>query len=78
MIGLLISSYGYTIGYQIFEGNTLETKILLPVLELFQEKFDKTKPKINADAALLSEKTSSLLKKMGTNTSNIPSIKRKG
>ena len=56
MIGLLVSSHGYPIGYQIFEGNTSETKTLIPVLETFQKKFDIDKPIIVADAALLSQK----------------------
>jgi len=56
MIGLLVSSHGYPIGYQIFEGNTSETKTLIPVLESFQEKFNIDKPIIVADAALLSQK----------------------
>jgi len=56
MIGLLISSKGYPIGYQLFEGNTSETKTLIPVLEQFQEKFKLEKPIVIADAALLSEK----------------------
>jgi transposase len=56
MIGLLVSNHGYPIGYQIFEGNTSETKTLIPVLETFQKKFDIDKPIIVADAALLSQK----------------------
>lgn len=56
MIGLLVSSHGYPIGYQIFEGNTSETKTLIPVLESFQKKFDIDKPIVVADAAMLSEK----------------------
>jgi transposase len=56
MVGLLVSSHGYPIGYQIFEGNTSETKTLIPVLESFQEKFDIAKPIVVADAAMLSEK----------------------
>jgi transposase len=56
MIGLLISSQGYPIGYQIFEGNTSETNTLIPVLEAFQKKFVLDKPIIIADAALLSQK----------------------
>jgi len=56
MIGLLVSSHGYPIGYQIFEGNTSETKTLIPVLESFQKKFGIAKPIIVADAALLSQK----------------------
>lgn len=56
MIGLLISNHGYPIGYQIFEGNTSETKTLIPLLEVFQKKFDIGKPIVVADAALLSQK----------------------
>lgn len=56
MIGLLVSNHGYPIGYQIFEGNTSETKTLIPVLKTFQKKFDIDKPIIVADAALLSQK----------------------
>lgn len=56
MIGLLVSEHGYPIGYQLFEGNTSETKTLIPVLEAFQKKFDIDKPIVVADAALLSQK----------------------
>ncbi len=56
MIGLLVAEYGYPIGYEIFEGNTCETKTLIPVLESFQQKFKIGKPIIVADAALLSKK----------------------
>jgi len=56
MIGLLVSNHGYPIGYQIFEGNTSETKTLIPILEAFQKKFKINKPTIVADAALLSQK----------------------
>jgi transposase len=63
IIGLLVSSHGYPIGYQIFEGNTSETKTLIPVLETFQERFDIEKPIIVADAALLSQKNIDALQK---------------
>jgi len=62
MIGLLISSHGYPIGYQIFEGNTSETKTLIPVLEYFQQKFGIDKPIVIADAALLSQNNIDALK----------------
>jgi len=62
MIGLLISNHGYPIGYKIFEGNTSETKTLIPVLEYFQERFDIGKPVVIADAALLSQKNIDALK----------------
>lgn len=62
MIGLLVSSFGYPVGYQIFEGNTSETKTLIPVLGNFQKKFNIEKPTVVADAALLSEKNLNALK----------------
>jgi transposase len=62
MIGLLVSNHGYPIGYQIFEGNTSETKTLIPILEAFQKKFDIHKPTIVADAALLSQKNINVLR----------------
>ncbi|MEA1897913.1 MAG: IS1634 family transposase [Bacteroidota bacterium] len=65
MIGLLVSSQGYPIGYQIFEGNTSETKTLIPVLEVFQKKFDIGRPIIVADAALLSQKNIDALRENG-------------
>lgn len=62
MIGLLVSSNGYPIGYQIFEGNTSETKTLIPVLEYFQQRFSIDKPIVIADAALLSQNNIDALK----------------
>lgn len=56
MIGLLISARGFPIGYKIFEGNTSETKTLIPVIEDFQHRFDIDRPVIVADAAMLSQK----------------------
>jgi len=56
VIGLLVGNEGYPIGYEIFEGNTSETKTLIPVLESFQKKFELDKPIVIADAALLSQK----------------------
>lgn len=65
MIGLLVSSYGYPIGYQIFEGNTSETKTLVPILEAFQNKFNIDKPIVVADATLLSQKNIEALSEKG-------------
>jgi len=56
IIGLLVGNNGYPIGYEIFEGNTSETKTLIPVLESFRKKFEFDKPIVIADAALLSQK----------------------
>lgn len=62
VIGLLVGNNGYPIGYEVFEGNTSETKTLIPVLEAFQTRFNIEKPIIVADAALLSQKNIDALK----------------
>lgn len=56
LIGLLVTAQGYPVGYQLFEGNTAETKTLIPVLEAFQKRFNLQKPIVVADSALLSQK----------------------
>lgn len=56
MLGLLVGKNGYPIGYNIFQGNTSETKTLIPVLESLQSRFQIGKPIIVADCALLSTK----------------------
>lgn len=56
MIGLLVNVEGYPIAYDIFEGNTAETKTLIPVIDRLASRFNITKPIIVADAALLSKK----------------------
>ena len=56
IIGLLVGINGYPIGYELFEGNTSETKTLIPVLKSFERKFDLERPVVIADAALLSQK----------------------
>lgn len=65
MLGLLVSSNGYPIGYEIFQGNTSETKTLIPILEAFQSKFNIEKPIIVADCALLSAKNVQALSNKG-------------
>ena len=54
MLGLLVGSNGYPIGYDIFEGNTFEGKTLLPVLRRIEQKYGFGKPVVVADAAMLS------------------------
>lgn len=56
MLGLLVGKNGYPISYNIFQGNTSETKTLIPVLEDFQKKYTIERPIIVADCALLSDK----------------------
>jgi len=65
MLGLLVGKNGYPISYHIFQGNTSETKTLIPVLESFQSKFNIKKPIIVADCALLSDKNIQILVENG-------------
>ena len=65
MIGLLVNTEGYPIAYDIFEGNTAETKTLIPVIERLVDRFDIAKPVIVADAALLSKKNLEALQNNG-------------
>lgn len=54
LLGLLVASNGYPIGYEIFEGNKYEGHTLIPVLEHFQQRFNLSRPIVIADAGLLS------------------------
>lgn len=65
MIGLLVSSNGYPIAYQIFEGNTAETKTLVPAIENICKQYQIAKPIVVADAALLSNKNITSLEDNG-------------
>lgn len=55
MIGLLVGSHGYPIGYDVFEGNTFEGHTLIPTLKKIQQKYGFDKPVVIADAGLLSK-----------------------
>jgi transposase len=54
VIGLLVDQSGFPLGLQSFEGNTAETKTILPVLEEFQKEHRLGKVTVVADAAMLS------------------------
>jgi transposase len=53
-LGLLVDRNGFPLGLHSFEGNTAETKTILPVLEAFQAQHGLTRTTIVADAAMLS------------------------
>ena len=54
ILGLLVDRNGFPLGLHSFEGNTAETKTILPVLEAFQAQHGLTHTTIVADAAMLS------------------------
>lgn len=56
VIGLLVNQSGFPLGLQSFEGNTAETKTILPVLEEFQREHHLKKVTVVADAAMLSQR----------------------
>jgi len=53
-LGLLVGLGGYTIGYDIFEGDIYEGHTLIPFLANISARFNLGKPVVIADAGLLS------------------------
>lgn len=56
IIGLLVNQDGFPLGLQSFEGNTAETKTILPVIEAFRVQHRLDTITVVADAAMLSLK----------------------
>ena len=44
LLGLLVSTLGYPLAYEIFEGNKFEGHTMLPVIEAFKNKYQDRKP----------------------------------
>ncbi|GAA1780043.1 hypothetical protein GCM10009811_01680 [Nostocoides veronense] len=53
-VGLLVDPNGFPLEVHLFEGNTAETKTLIPVLEAFQARHGVTDMVVVADAGMLS------------------------
>ena len=56
VLGLLVSTDGYPLAYEIYEGNKFEGDTMLPVVNLFKRKYKLQNLVIVADAGLLSNK----------------------
>lgn len=56
VLGLLVSTGGYPLTYQVFEGSMFEGHTMLPVIEAFKEKYQLEQIVVVADAGLLSDK----------------------
>lgn len=54
VLGLLVSTGGYPLAYDIFEGNKFEGHTMLPIIETFKEKYNLEQLVIIADSGLLS------------------------
>lgn len=54
VLGLLVSTGGYPLAYEIFEGNKFEGHTMLPVIEAFKSKYELKELVVIADAGLMS------------------------
>jgi transposase len=64
-IGLLVSTGGYLIGYDIFEGNISEGRTLIPFIRKISDKFNLEIPIVIADSGLLSKENIEALEEDG-------------
>jgi transposase len=55
VLGLLVSTNGYPLAYEIFEGNKFEGHTMLPVIDAFKHKYNLKQLAIIADSGLLSK-----------------------
>jgi len=65
IIGLLVNQDGFPLGLKSFEGNTAETKTILPVIEAFRIQHHLDTITVVADAAMLSLKNLEALSQAG-------------
>lgn len=56
VLGLLVSTSGYPLVYELFEGSMFEGHTMIPVIEAFKEKYKLEKIVVVADAGLMSAK----------------------
>lgn len=54
VLGLLVSTGGYPLAYEMFEGNKFEGHTMLPVIDAFKTKYNLGKLVVMADAGLMS------------------------
>ena len=62
LLGLLVSSNGFPVGYQIFEGKKFEGHTLIPIILRFKRKHKIKKFTVVADAAMISSDNIKALK----------------
>lgn len=65
VLGLLVSTDGYPLAYEIYPGNKFEGDTMLPVINLFRRKYKLQKLVVVADAGLLSNKNIEALQENG-------------
>lgn len=65
VLGLLVSTGGYPLAYEIYDGNKYEGDTMLPVINLFKRKYKIKELVVIADAGLLSNKNIASLQDNG-------------
>ena len=65
VLGLLVSSDGYPLSYNVFNGSQCEGRTMIPIIDDFVQRFSLTDFIVVADAGLLSRKNVNLLKQAG-------------
>lgn len=61
VLGLLVTTQGYPLAYDMFEGNTFEGETMVPILNSFKKRFGLEQLIVVADAGLLSNQNIALL-----------------
>ncbi|MGB3464980.1 MAG: IS1634 family transposase, partial [Cyclobacteriaceae bacterium] len=65
LLGLLVSTGGYPMAYEIFEGNKYEGHTMMPVLDKFKQRFDLKRLVVVADSGLINSENVTQLQKSG-------------
>ena len=63
VLGLLVTTEGFPLGYEVFTGNTFEGKTMLPVVRSFMARHQVQDLAVVADAAMLSQNLLEVLRK---------------
>lgn len=80
LVGLLVTTTGFPLGYEIFAGNTFEGHTMIPVLKAFQKTHGNENLTVVADAGMLSTATIAELVKeklsyiVGARVANLPTV----
>jgi transposase len=65
VLGLLVSTGGYPLAYDIFEGNKYEGDTMLPIIDAFRQKYSFESLTIVADSGLISDRNIKDLEERG-------------
>ncbi|HKZ36953.1 MAG TPA: IS1634 family transposase [Chryseolinea sp.] len=81
IVGLMVNSLGFPVGYEIFEGNKFEGHTMIPSIQAFRSQNNVTTMTVVADAAMISMDNITALKEhqlsyiVGARVANLPTEK---